>query len=181
MKKILFPLTAFVLLLAPLSAGNYGLPKQDPVFNVSFPAKWNVTHEDKSLEAITEDDAIAVFVQLNLGETVEASIDESIKHLTECGVKLDNNTKQDTVGEANGLELSGILFDGTDEDGPCRVTLNFIHLDDEQVVTIVYWGSEAASKIYGADLDSILNSMKTIKANTAKEGEADEEDADEEE
>lgn len=179
MKKILLPLSAFALLLTPLFAEDYDLPKKDPVFNISFPDKWTVTHGDESVNAVTNDDAIALFAQVDDSETLEASIEASIKHLTENGVKIDGATKKDTSGEINGLTLSGLTWDATDEDGPCRVSLTFIQIDEEQVVTLVYWGSEEAAKTYGDDLESILTSMKIVKSDSKEEADEEGDEAEE--
>ena len=92
-------------------------------------------------------------------------------------------SKKENDGEINGMKIGGVNWDATDEDGPCRVSLSFIDIGDDKVITLLYWGSTAAEKKHGKDLKFILNSMQKLKGEKAakKKEPAAEEEGEEEE
>jgi hypothetical protein len=179
MKKFLLPLSVLGLFLAPLHAEDYKIPKKNSVFSISFPDKWTVTHADDNVDAITEDESIQLNAQLDDAETLEKSIEESIDYLTKAGVKIKADSKKEHESEVNGMKIGGVNWDATDEEGACRVSLSFIDIGGEKVITLLYWGSEEASKEHAKDLEGILNSMKTLKGGAKADDK--EEDAEEEE
>ena len=182
MKKILFALGFTGLLLAPLFAEDYKIPKKDSVFSISFPEKWTVTHGDESVDAVTSDNAIQLYAQTDDAETLEESVTWAIDYLTKAGVKIDAESQKDNEGKINGMKVGGLNWDGTDEDGACRVSLSFIQLNEEKVITLLYWGSSAAEKEHAKELEGILNSMKPLKATKADKDKAEDKDkADEKE
>ncbi|WP_367873782.1 hypothetical protein [Luteolibacter sp. Populi] len=183
MKKILFALGFSGLLLAPLFAEDYKIPKKDSVFSISFPEKWTVTHGDESVDAVTSDNAIQLYAQTDDADTLEESVTWAIDYLTKASVKIDADSQKDNEGKINGMKVGGLNWDGTDEDGACRVSLSFIELSDEKVITLLYWGSSAAEKEHAKELESILNSMKPLKATKPAKAKAEdkEEEGEEEE
>lgn len=167
-------------LLLPLFATEYKVPKASPLFAISFPDKWTVTHDAESVDGVSEDEGIQLYAQTDDSETIEASVDETIEYLVTEGVKIKADSQKKNEGEINGMKVSGINWDGTDEDGPCRVSLSFIDVGDEQVITLLYWGSEAAEKKHGKALEGILQSMKALKAKKKGKAKADKEEEKEE-
>lgn len=169
MKNILLSLSAFSILLLPVHAEDYKLPKKNSLFSISFPEKWSVTHDDESVDAVTEDNSIQLNAQTDDAETLEESIKESIEYLVEAGVKIKEDSKKENDGEINGMKVGGVNWDATDEDGPCRVSLSFIDIGGGKVITLLYWGSTAAEKLHAKELEGILGSMKVLKGAKAEE------------
>ena len=169
MKNILLSLGAFGVLLTPLFAEDYKLPKKNPLFSISFPDKWTITHQDESVDAVTEDESIQLNAQTDDAETLEASISESIEYLTKAGVKIKEDSKKENDGEINGMKVGGVNWDGTDEDGECRVSLSFINIGSGKVITLLYWGSTEAEKKHAKELEGIISSMKMLKGAKAEE------------
>ncbi len=177
MKNILLPLAALGLLL-PLHAEDYKIPKKDPVFTLSFPDKWTVTHADESVDGVTEDKSIELYAQTDDADSIEDSVKAAIDYLTKAGVKIKADSQKEHNSEVNGMKLSGLNWDATDEDGACRVSLSFIDIGDDQAITLLYWGSEEASKKHSKELDSIIGSMKVVKAKAEKKDDKEEEKED---
>ena len=179
MKKILI-LGAFGFLITPLHAEDYKIPKTNSLFSISFPDNWSVTHESESVDAVTDDNTIQLNAQLDDAETLEKSIEESITYLIEAGVNIDADSKKEGDDEINGLKVGMVKWDAKDEDGECNVSLSFIDIGGDKVITLLYWGSEAASEKHGKALMGILKSMKALKPlNSEKTEEAQDETEDE--
>lgn len=168
MKTALTVTSLLAALLLPVAAKDYKLPKEKPLFSITFPDKWEVTHEDESVDGVSEDGAIELYVQTDDAETIEDSAKESIEYLTEQGVKIKADTEKKHEGEINGMKVQGINWDGTDTDGECRVSLSFIVIGENQVITLLYWGSEEAEKEHSKEIEKILGSMKVLSKDKDK-------------
>ena len=179
MKNILLPLVTLGLLL-PLHAEDYKIPKKDPVFTLSFPDKWTVTHESESVDAVTEDKSIELYAQTDDADSIEDSVKAAIDYLTKSGVKIKADSQKEHESEIAGRKASGLNWDATDEDGACRVSLTFIDIGNDQAITLLYWGSEEASKKHAKELDSIIGSMKVVKAKAEKKEDKEEEEEEDE-
>lgn len=164
MKQILFLLAAITLPAAGLTAKEYKLPKEEPVFSLKFPDKWKVTYEDESVDGLSEDEAVEIYAQTDDASTIEASAEASIKYLEEQGVKIDPETEHKTEGKHNGMKMGTIGWSGTDEDGACSVTLLFINVDDETTMTLIYWATDSEVKKHEKAINGVLDSMKSLKA-----------------
>jgi len=176
MKHVVLSLGMLGALLSPVFAEDYTIPKEDPIFSISFPDKWSVTHEDESIDAVTADESIQLYAQTDDADTIENSVEEAIDYLTEAGVKIDEKSQKTNEGEVNGIKIQGMNWDGTDEDGPCRVSLSFMNVGAEEVITLLYWGSAEAEKTHSKELESIIASMKPVKADDSDADEADDEE-----
>lgn len=169
MKSFLLTLSAVGLLLNPLHAAEYKIPKEQPVFSIDFPAGWTVTHEDESIDGVSKDESLQVYAQTDDSSTLEDSIKSTIDYLLKAGVKLKDDTKKVTDGEINGLKASTIYWNGTDKDGDCLISLTFIPLSEKEVITLLYWGSEKAEKEHGEELKGIVKSMKVLAQASEKD------------
>ena len=178
MKNIILSLGILGAFTHPVLAEDYSIPKKDSIFSISFPEKWSITHSDESINAVTEDATIQLYAQTDDAETLDASIEGAIEYLVEAGVKIDDDSKKDNEGEVNGITINGVNWDATDKDGPCRVSLSFMDVGADEVITLLYWGSSEAEKKHSKDLESILGSMKPLKgAEGADAEEVEEEEA----
>ena len=172
MKKILLSITAFSalsVLALPLIAREYKLPKEESVFSISFPDKWTVTYAEESVDAVSPDEAVEIYVQVDDAETIEDSVKESIQYLEEQGVKLDVATQKETDGEQNGMKLASIGWKGTDKDGPCSVSLVFIQVTEDAAISLVYWASDEMVKKHEKELNAVMESIKSLATKKGKE------------
>lgn len=170
--------------LAPLHAEDYKIPKKNSLFSISFPDGWTITHSDENVDAITEDESIQLNAQTDDADSIKQSVSDSIDHLVKSGVNIKADSQKDNEGEINGMKISGLNWDATDKEGPCRVSLSFIDIGDDKVITLLYWGSKKAETEHAKDLKSILESMKSLKGKKAPakaEEKEEEEETDEKE
>lgn len=170
MKKYLlaFSLAAAILTL-PAVAKEYKLPKEEPVFSLKFPDKWEVTYEDESVDGVSPDGAIEIYAQTDDAETIEDSVKESIDYLTGEGVKIQPDTETKTDGEHNGMKMGIIGWKGTDKDGACSVSLIFLKVTEDTTMTLIYWATDDQVKKHEKEINAVLDSMKNLAAKAESE------------
>ncbi len=174
MKKILLTITALAALTSPLFAKEFKLPKEDAVFSIKLPEKWEITYEDESVDAVSPDGAIEIYAQTDNAETIEDSVKESIDYLTGEGVKLKPDTEHKVDGEHNGMKMATIGWKGTDKDGDCSVSLIFLQVSEDTTMTLIYWATDDMVKKHEKDINKVLDSMKSLAAKEEKEDEDEE-------
>ena len=168
MKKLLLSLSALVVLAIPLTAKEYKLPKEAPIFSVTFPDKWTVTYEDESVDALSPDEAVEIYAQTDDADTIEDSVKASIEYLQEQGVKLKVDTQKETDGNHNGMKMATLSWKGTDKDGDCSVSLVFLQVTDDTAITLIYWATDDMVKKHEKDINGVLESMKSLAAKKGK-------------
>ena len=168
MKKLILSLATLTALAIPLIAKEYKLPKEEPIFSITFPDKWTVTYEDESVDALSPDEAVEIYAQTDDADTIEDSVKSSIEYLEGQGVKLKVDTQKETEGEHNGMKLSTIGWKGTDKDGDCTVSLVFIQVTDDTAMTLIYWATDEMVKKHEKDINEVLESMKSIAGKKGK-------------
>lgn len=178
MKNVLLALCALGLFV-PVMAEDYKIPKKDPVFTVEIPEEWTVTHSGETIDAFSGDEAIQLWLTVDDAATLDASVEVAMDYLVESGVEIDADSQEDNETVINDMEVTGLSWNGKDEEGACRVALSFIQIGGEKVVTLLYWGSREAEKKHGKDLETILKSMQSLV--DTEEEEAEEEEAEEDE
>ncbi|MDB6071783.1 MAG: hypothetical protein JWL81_2954 [Verrucomicrobiales bacterium] len=175
MKKYLLAFSLAAAMLAmPAVAKEFKLPKEDPVFSLKFPDKWEVTYEDESVDGVSPDGAIEIYAQTDDAETIEDSVKESIDYLTGEGVKIQADTETKTDGEHNGMKMGIIGWKGTDKDGACSVSLIFLKVTEDTTMTLIYWATDDQVKKHEKEINAVLDSMKNL---TAKADSKDKEEA----
>ena len=110
MSKFLLSLAALAVMVMPVAAKEFKLPKEESIFSVKFPDSWKVTQEDESLEALSGDEAVAIWMQTDDASTLEDSIKANVDYLIEQGVKLDLKTQKETEGEHNGMPMRTVSW-----------------------------------------------------------------------
>lgn len=170
MKKLILSLAALAALTIPLIAKEYKLPKEGGVFSITFPDKWTVTYEDESVDALSPDEAVEIYAQTDDAETIEESVKESVKYLTEQGVELDIDSQKETDGEHNGMKMGSLVWKGKDKDGDCTVSLVFLQVTEETTITLIYWATDEMVKKHQKDINGVIESMKPVTAKKGKKG-----------
>ena len=168
MSKFLLSLAALAVMVIPVAATEYKLPKKESIFSVKFPDSWKVTQEGDSVEAFSGDEAVAIWMQTDDASTIDDSMKANIEYLNEQGVKLDQKTRKDTEGEHNGMPMSTVSWKGTDAESDCSVSLIFLHPTEDTAITMLYWATEEEVKKNAKDIDSVIESMKPLGAAAKK-------------
>jgi hypothetical protein len=181
MKNVSLALWALSLFV-PVMAEDYKIPKKDPSFTVEIPETWTVTHAAETIDALSEDEAIQLWLTVDDAATLDESVEVAMDYLVEAGVEIDADSQEDNKAVVNEMEVTGLSWNGKDGDGACRIALSFIQIGGEKVVTLLYWGSREAEKKHGKDLQTILKSMQSlVDAEEAGDEEAGDEEAEDEE
>lgn len=163
MKKYLATALFAAALALPAFAGVHKLPKEKPIATVTFPSNWKVEDNDESVDASSDDDEIYINVEVNDVESIEGAIDESFGYLKKNKVKIDKAAGKKSEGEVNGMKVTDFSWDGTDADGPCKVSLTIVDVADKKGLLFLYWASPEGEKKHQAELTAILKSLKPAK------------------
>ena len=102
-------------------------------------------------------------MEVNDSDSIEGAIDESFGYLKKNKVKIDKDAFKKTEGEINGLKITDFAWDGTDADGPCKVSLTVVHVVGNKGLLFLYWASPAGEEKHQKELESIITSIKAAK------------------
>jgi hypothetical protein len=92
---------------------------------------------------------------------VDDVVDSSVKFLEKQGVKVAKK-KSEGKSTLNDMSVSHLSYTGTDNDGPCEVSLSFLTVAPGKGLLITYWGSTEAADKHKDSLEKILNSIAKI-------------------
>ena len=168
--KISHILGVFAAFCAPIDAGIYNVPKEESVVAIEFPEAWKVIQEDDTIDARSKDESIQLYVQLDDADTLEASIEKSIKYFKDEGVVVDVASQKQTEGEINAMAMTTVKWEGVHGDAPTKVALSFITVAPEEFVTLLYWGDDNFAKANVEVLQKIMMSIKSLKAGAEEAG-----------
>ena len=156
--------TALTLsLMASLaSAKPFELPDSKPIVTITLPDAWDPEEIPKGVQANSPDTGI--YVSFELGETknTDKVVLEGVKFLAESGVKIDPDSEKRGEGKVNGIDMITIDWTGVYDGKVAKVSLSIAILSPTKIGLLTYWGSPAAEKKYGAQLDSILKSIQPL-------------------
>jgi hypothetical protein len=158
--KTLIALLALTLVVCPGLAGTIKLPKSKPLAAITFPSGWKTTAEEDNFEAESADEEIYLYAEVIDTDSVEAALKESIAYLEKEKVTMKPDSKKETKGEVNGIPLVDVSFDGTDKDGPCKISLTFLILSKGKCISMFYWASEEGEKKHTEELKQVFDSIK---------------------
>jgi len=164
MKKYPFLAPALILtaLVASASAGDYKLPKDQPIASVSFPEGWKVEASDESVDASSSDEEIYINIEFNDADSLEGAIEETFGYLKKNKVKIDKATEKKTEADFHGMKVVNFDWDGEDSDGKCKISLSILGVTPKKALLMLYWASPEGEKKHQKELDSILNSIKSL-------------------
>jgi hypothetical protein len=164
MKKLFFLIPSLVLsaLVASASADTYKLPKDEPIASIAFPEGWKVEASDESLDASSNDEAIYINLEFNDADSLEGAIEETFGYLKKNKVKFDKATEKKTEGDFHGIKVVNYDWDGEDSEGKCKISLAVLGVTPKKALLLLYWASPEGEKKHQAELDSILNSIKSL-------------------
>ena len=158
--KTLLAIVALTLVVCTAPAGTIKLPKSKPLAAITFPAGWKTTPAEDNFEAESGDEEIYLYAEVIDTDSVEAAMKESVAYLEKEKVTMKPDSKKETKGEVNGIPVVDVSFDGTDKDGPCKISLTFLVLSKGKCISMFYWASEEGEKKHAEELKEIFNSIK---------------------
>lgn len=162
MKSLLIPALLLTALLTGVSAKEYKLPSEEPVVTFTIPEKWKIEKSDESISATSDDDEILVSFEINDGDSIEGAIEESLGYLKKNKVKIDKDSQKKQELKVRGMEVVNFDWDGTDPDGPTKISLTILGITKDKALVLLYWASPEGEKKHAADLKAMQDSIKPL-------------------
>jgi hypothetical protein len=124
-------------------AERFKLPEDSPVATINIPEAWGPRTYDNGVEAASDDGSVYLAVEAVdvTSDAIGNSIEECIKYLKKKGVKCDESTQKKTESTLNGLPFYDLSWQGTDEDGPCKVSVSIAVVSEKKCLVFLYWAS----------------------------------------
>lgn len=147
----------------PLHAKSYTIPDPNPVAVVTIPDDWTATELPKGVEALSDDEAVYVAIEITDLQDVAKAIADAIVWLKSKDVVLDRATQSQQDITINGLTGVQVKWEAKDVDGPTQVSLTVLQASDTKGLVLTYWGTEEGAKENAVDLNTIITSLKLVK------------------
>lgn len=160
MKKLILTIAAVGLLGLGAFAKKYDLPEDDSLASVNIPDSWSVEADGDTLTAVNKDETIEFSFEVLDEDQLEGAVEESLGYLKKNKVKVKTKSSEKTTGEINGLKTTCYAMEGEDEDGVCNISLIFVRLSDDKLVSILYWAPEKVEESEMKAVKGIVNSIK---------------------
>ncbi|MCD2175314.1 histidine kinase [Rhizobium sp. C4] len=163
MKHFLMAAAAALLLSTAAQAKDFNIPSEKPVASITMPEGWTANETDSGLEGTSADSAVYFAVDISEAAALDKTIQESVKFLEEQGVKIDEKTEKQKQDKLNGKDAVFVSWAGTDKDGPATIGLALVLLDEKNALVLTYWGTKGEEDKHGAEINSIVTSIKSAK------------------
>lgn len=141
---------------------TFELPDAKPIVTIDLPNAWSPEEIEKGAQATSPDTSIYVAFEVQNLKNTEKVITDGVKFFAESGVRIDPKTQRKTEAKINGLDVIDLGWDGTDKDGPTKVSLSVIILSETKIGVLSYWGSPAGETKYATQLRSISSSIQPL-------------------
>jgi hypothetical protein len=162
MKKHLSLTLLLTALVASASAGTYKLPKEESIASVSFPEGWKVEASDESLDANSDDNEIYINIEFNDADSLEGAIEETFGYLKKNKIKIDKSTEKKTEADFHGMKVVNFDWEGEDSEGKAKISLAVLGVTPKKALLLLYWASPEGEKKHQKELDSIMDSIKSL-------------------
>ncbi|MGG6896818.1 MULTISPECIES: histidine kinase [Rhizobium] len=164
MKKIVLLAAALVAFPMLANAKTLAFPSDAPVASVTVPDSWKPKETESGIDANSPDSAIYFALDVASGDNVEKVVGDAISFLDKNGVKVDDSTrKDDDSNEVNGMKLSILNWQGTDENGAVNINLGVLSPAPNKILVLTYWGSKEDQDKHKQEVLDIIGSIKPAK------------------
>jgi hypothetical protein len=160
MQKTIFIAVFSAALATSGFAGTHKLPEEKPLATITIPDAWKTDDIDAGIEATSDDGEVYLEVETTDADNVKEAISESIKFLKDKGVTVDEKTMKTEEGKIGDMDAVDLSWDGTDEDGPAKVSVTLVAVTKEKGLLLTYWASPEGEKKHRAELGAIAKSIK---------------------
>ena len=155
-------LTVLSLVLAvPAFAKTFKLPNEEfAMATITFPNDWEPEEINNGVSGQSPDDVVYMSaVAVGSDKGMNSELDDTFDMLKEHKVQLDQSTKKENKFKLNDEEVSELIFQGKDEDGPCSISISFIPIKSK-VIVLTYWVNTEKEKEHREEVGKILTSIK---------------------
>jgi hypothetical protein len=160
MKKLLVASVFAIAMPFAASAAELTFPSDAPVASITIPDSWGPKETETGVDATSEDGAVYFSIDVADAASSDKTTEIAIDFLTKNGVKIDpQSLKESGETDVNGLKISSLDYEGTDESGPVDVSIGFAAAGDK-VLIFTYWGSKDTQAEHQQELGEMLASLK---------------------
>jgi hypothetical protein len=162
MRKNIFAFTVILLLAAiPAFGKAFKLPSDEfAIASIEFPKDWEPSEISNGVEGQSPDTAVYLAaVAVGSEKGMNSELEDTFDFLKEHKVQLDKSTQKENKFKLNGVEVSELIFQGKDEDGPCSVSISFVPIKDK-VIVLTYWVNTEQEKEHQQEVGKIVQSLK---------------------
>ena len=106
MKSTLLAVLAALFLGSAAEAGTMSFPEDAPVASVTFPDDWDSVETDVGVRSFSADSAVAFYLDIADGKSIETVIDGAMTFLKDNGVTVDEATQTSKDGNVSGMTAS---------------------------------------------------------------------------
>lgn len=149
---------------AAAAARTFPLPAARPVMSVEIPDSMNPGPTPDGAEASANGGAVRVAVHFFASADRDAATEAAMTALLRAGVKPDPATRRVAPLRLDGFDAMKIDYEGVDPNGKSLITLIVAAAPNAAgVVAVCYWGDDEAQELVGNDLQSIAESLQSVK------------------
>ncbi|MBZ5761123.1 MULTISPECIES: histidine kinase [Rhizobium] len=165
MKKLLLVASAMAFAFPLLAqAETLKFPSDAPIASVTIPHSWAPKETETGIDATSDDSAVYFSIDVADEKSSDKVVSDAIDFLTKSGVKIDPATQKDEGDNTiNGMKMSTLGWQGTDNDGAVDVELAFLSPVPGKLLVVTYWGSKDSGSKHDKELTSILSSLVAVK------------------
>jgi opacity protein-like surface antigen len=160
MKTLLAAALLAVSFSSAAFAETLNFPSDAPIATITIPDSWKPTETESGIEATSDDQAIYLSIDIADAKTSDKVIDDAVAFLEKNGVKIDGSTQKQSDEKINGMDMSNFDWTGTDSEGDVNIGLSVLSPKPGKLLVITYWGSKGTQEKHGAELGSIIQSLK---------------------
>jgi hypothetical protein len=155
---ILAALAAFLPAVA--EAATLTFPINAPVASMEIPDSWKPHETATGIDAVSPDDAVYLSIDVAAASETEKVVQNAVTFLKTKGVTADTSTAEQTDDTLNGMQMSIIDMNGSDQDGAVSVSLAAVSINEKTNLVITYWGTKGAEDKDQDQIVAIFDSLK---------------------
>ncbi|MGV1760392.1 histidine kinase [Rhizobium sp. A22-96] len=165
MKKKIIAL-ALLVFASPLAvhAATLKFPSEKPVASITIPDSWKPEETDSGVQGTSADSAIYLSADVASSKSMDKVVTDAIDFLAKNKITVDPSTRKETpVTDVNGMQMTTLEWDGSDEDGPVSVGLLFVQTSGDNALVVTYWGTKGEEDKHAAEVQAIIASIKPVE------------------
>ena len=162
MKSLFCAAALAACLSSPALARNYAVPAEDPAVTIALPDSWTLSEIEYGYSAVSKDKDVFFSVEYAGGKGIDQMTTLNEQWLKENNIKLVGEPEKKT-DHFNGVDGDLLMYQGTDENGPTKVTFGFISAGKGRVIMLTLWGSSEERTAHAEEIGKIIGSIKPIE------------------
>jgi hypothetical protein len=146
---------------APAWARNFAFPPSNPTATVSIPDTWKTEAVEYGFEARSPDNDVYLSIETASAKAMNKMLADNMAWMKRNKISVTGKPKENDIN-LGGLQGKMQIFPAKDENGETQVMLIYAE-SDQRLIFITLWASEDEQKSNDKDINTIMNSIKTIQ------------------